>query len=46
VATASTVPFLPSGQSQPDVQMCNDLEKMSLYINPVYMEKIPIKRMM
>jgi hypothetical protein len=46
VATASTVPFFPSGHSQPDVQIWSDLEKMSLYINPVYMEKRPMRRMM
>lgn len=42
---ASIVPF-PAGHSQPDVQIVIDLEKMSLYINPVNIEKTPMRRMM
>jgi hypothetical protein len=46
VGSAKTRPVELDGHSQPDCQMCNDLEKMSLYMNPVNMEKAPMRTMM
>ena len=46
LGVAVTGPVAFAGNSHPEWKTCSDLEKMSLYRNPVYIENRPISRMM